>query len=131
MPYQAEIRTSRSDRAASDPGSMLVQHHRAGHAELKLEQLTGGHLLHLALAGCVFNNVLRLAGEKGISVDDASVLVSGGFTERGDSTGFQCSVNVSGDAGVEQLRALAREAFDDSTVAVVLKRAAKVELVDA
>ncbi len=129
MPHEAEIRTVSADtEVAIDPNSIVVQHHRAGMAEIRLEQLTGGRLLHLALAGCVFNNVLRLARQKGISVDEASIRVSGDFTADGDSTGIDCEVKVLGGATPEQLRALAREAFDNSTVGVVLKRATKVEL---
>jgi uncharacterized OsmC-like protein len=128
MPHDAVIRTVGGEPAQSEPDSMFIAHHRAGVAELKVEQLSGGHLLHLALAGCVFNNVLRLARDKGIAVDEASVRVSGDFTEGGDSTGIECDVKVFGDASPEELAALARAAFDDSTVASVLRRGARVEL---
>jgi putative redox protein len=132
MPYEAEIRTFGDGVvAAIDPGSIVVKHHRAGVAEVKVERLTGGHLLHLALAGCVFNNVLRMARKRGISLRDASVRVQGEFTADGDSTGIECTVSISSDADAEHVRALAREAFDDSTVGSVLKRATKVELIEA
>src|SRR5579864_9566450 len=129
MPHEAVIRTAGDGVPAQvEPESILVAHHRAGVAELKMERMTGGHLLHLALAGCVFNNVLRLAKDKGISVEEASVRVDGGFTAEGDSTGITCDVKVFGDASPEQLRALAQEAFNESTVGVVLKRATTVDL---
>jgi uncharacterized OsmC-like protein len=129
MPYEAVVRTAGTEVSAQvEPASIFVAHHRAGVAELMVEQLSGGHLLHLALAGCVFNNVLRLARDTRIVVDEASVRVGGDFTEGGDSTGIECEVKVYGDASPEQLRALAREAFDDSTVVSVLRRGAKVDL---
>jgi uncharacterized OsmC-like protein len=126
---EAEIRTARNVTAATEPSSILVTHHRAGTAELKMEKLSGGHLLHLALAGCVFNNVLRIAGDKGIEVEHVSVRVDGDFTDAGESTGIECHVDLTGSADPAQLRAVAREAFDDSTVAVVLRHAARVKFV--
>jgi uncharacterized OsmC-like protein len=128
MPHEAEIRTAPGRTAVAEPRSILVAHHRAGTAEIKVDQLSGGSLLHLALAGCVFNNVLRMAGERGISVDDASVRVSGGFTDDGASTGVECRVDVLGDASTEELRDLAQAAFEDSTVVAVLRQGAGVRL---
>ena len=107
---------------------MVVEHHRAGTAEIEVERLSGGHLLHLALAGCVFNNVLRIAGDRGIQVDEASVQVDGDFTDDGHSTGMKCRIDLSGDAEPAELRAVAQVAFDDSTVAAVLRNGARVEL---
>lgn len=129
MPYEAEIRTSNvaPDRAA-DTRSVVIRHHRAGVAELELERATGGHLLHLALAGCVFNNVLRLAGDQGIALDRAAVRVSGDFTDASESTGMQVDIEVAGDASPESLQALRREAFGESTVVYVLRKATSVEL---
>lgn len=128
MPHEAEIRTARGRTAVAEPPSILVAHHRAGTAEIKMAQMSGGSLLHLALAGCVFNNVLRMAGDRGISVDEASVRVSGGFTDDGSSTGVECHVDVLGDASPEELRELAQAAFDDSTVVAVLRQGAPVRL---
>ena len=128
MPHKAEIRTARERSSAASTKSIVVEHHRAGIAEIEVEMLSGGHLLHLALAGCVFNNVLRIAGDKGIEVDQASVQVDGDFTDDGHSTGMECRIDITGDAKPAELRALAQEAFDDSTVAAVLRNGARVEL---
>ena len=129
MSYRAEIRTfsAGSGRPLSEPSSIVVRHHRTDQAEIKVDGLTGGHLLHLALAGCVFNNVLRMAGQRGIEVADVSVAVDGDFTDAGDSTGITCSVDIAADAPQEEIDSLARGAFDDSTVASVLRRGARVE----
>jgi uncharacterized OsmC-like protein len=128
MPHEAEIRTARGRGAVAEPQSILVAHHRAGTAEIKMAEMSGGSLLHLALAGCVFNNVLRMAGDRAISVEEASVRVSGGFTDDGASTGVECHVDVLGDASTEELRELAQAAFDDSTVVAVLRHGAEVRL---
>ena len=131
MPNEAEIRTRRDISTGADPSSVVFKHHRAGTAEIKVEQLTGGRLLHLAVAGCIFNNVLRLARDRGIEVHDAGVRVSGDFTSGGDSTGIECNVNLVGDAAPAALTALAQAAFDDSTVVSVLRRGAEVRLITA
>ena len=131
MPNEAEIRTRRDMTSGADPSSVVFKHHRAGAAEIKVEQLTGGRLLHLAVAGCIFNNVLRLARDRSIEVHEASVRVSGDFNSDGDSTGIECSVDLVGDAAPAALTALAQAAFDDSTVVSVLRRGAEVRLITA
>jgi uncharacterized OsmC-like protein len=46
---------------------------------VKIETLTGGHLLHLAVAGCLFNDILRVAAERGITVNQLKVSAYGDF----------------------------------------------------
>jgi uncharacterized OsmC-like protein len=59
---------------------------------------TGGHLLHLAAAGCVLNDVYREAAALGIEVKGVRVRASGGFdTGTWKSTGVSYSVDVSSD----------------------------------
>jgi uncharacterized OsmC-like protein len=127
--HRAQIRTyaGGGGRTPTEPTSIVVRHHRTDQAELKMDSLSGGHLLHVALAGCVFNNVLRMAAERGIEVSDVSVTVDGDFTDAGDSTGITCKVDIAADAPQEVIDALAKGAFDDSTVASVLRRGAQVE----
>jgi uncharacterized OsmC-like protein len=125
---EAEIRTVANRAAQAEPPSIVLKHHRAGTAEIRVKQLTGGNLLHLALAGCVFNNVFRLARRRRIALEDVSVWADGDFTEDGSSTGIECRVRISGNADQGALRAIAQEAFDDSTVASALRRGARVTL---
>lgn len=128
MAYEAEIRTVRGREPDAAPPSIVVAHRRAGTAELKLDDLSGGRLLHLALAGCVFNNVMRMAKERGIEVEEASVRVGGGFTEDGASTGMDVHVDVRAGAPEEVLRRLAGDAYANSTVVAALQRGARVSL---
>ena len=129
MPHEAEIRIShKSTDDAADPGSILVRHHRVPVVEFNLQRVTGGRLLHLALAGCVFGNATRMAEQRGIALRDATVRVSGDFTQDGDSTGIDCTIELDGEADQATLRQLAEDAFNDSTVAAVLKRATEVSL---
>ena len=65
--------------------------------------LTGGHLLHLAVAACVLNDIYREAQRMGIPVDSVSVSADGGFG--GDpvvSTGITYSVEVESPAPADQ-----------------------------
>jgi hypothetical protein len=65
---------------------------------------TGGHLLHLAAAGCVLNDVYREGARLGIELDGVRVSAAGGFdTETWESTGITYSVQVRSPAPAEQL----------------------------
>jgi uncharacterized OsmC-like protein len=65
---------------------------------------TGGHLLHLAAAGCVLNDVYREAAALGIELKGVRVTAAGGFdTATWQSTGIEYSVEVSSDAPAGQL----------------------------
>lgn len=127
MSNEAEVRTGASHTSPADPASITITHRRAGIAEIRLGQFSGSGLLDLALAGCVFNNVVRAAAEKGIRIEQARVSVAGDFNDEGSSAGVECRVEVSGDATPDQLHELARGAFDESTVAAVLRRAGKID----
>lgn len=130
MAYQAEIRMLEADgTSAMNPSSIRVLHHRTAQAELKVDRLSGGHMLHLALAACVFGNLLRLAQEQGIGLADARVVAEGGFNEDAtQSIGITCQLDVTGEASPEALIHLGQEAFADSSIATILRRTTTVEL---
>jgi uncharacterized OsmC-like protein len=68
---------------------------------------TGAHLLHLAVAGCVLNDVFREAERLGVIVHGVRVTASGGFNnETWESTGIVYVVDVDSPASVSQLAAL-------------------------
>jgi uncharacterized OsmC-like protein len=65
---------------------------------------TGGHVLHLAVASCVLNDVYREAATLGIDVKGVRVTAAGGFdTATWRSTGIDYSAEVSSDAPADQL----------------------------
>jgi uncharacterized OsmC-like protein len=65
---------------------------------------TGGHLLHLAAAGCVLNDVYREAAALGIGLQGVRVTAVGGFdAATWQSTGIDYSVEVSSAAPADQL----------------------------
>jgi hypothetical protein len=60
---------------------------------------TGRHLLHLAVAGCVLNDLYREAAALGIGLQGVRVTATGGFDPATwQSTGIDYSVEVSSDA---------------------------------
>jgi OsmC-like protein len=65
---------------------------------------TGGHLLHLAAAGCVLNDVYREAAILGIELTGVRVSAAGGFDpDSWESTGIDYAVEVRSSAPVERL----------------------------
>ena len=74
---------------------------------------TGGHLLHLAAAGCVLNDVYREAAARGVELKGVRVTAAGGFdTTTWQSTGIGYSVEVSSEAPATEL-AFLLEVVDD------------------
>ena len=68
---------------------------------------TGGHLLHLAAAGCVLNDVYREDAAREIGLQGVRVTAVGGFdAATWQSMGIDYSVEVSSDAPAEQLAQL-------------------------
>src|SRR4029077_19582867 len=65
---------------------------------------TGGHLLHLAAAGCVLNDLYREATALGIELKGARVIAAGGCsTAPWQSTGIRYSGQIASDAPAGQL----------------------------
>ena len=78
------------------PGGVTVQ-----------ADFTGAHLLHLAAAGCVLNDVYREAAGLGLELNGVRVTAGGGFDpQTWQSTGIDYSVEVSSDASAVQLARL-------------------------
>jgi hypothetical protein len=69
---------------------------------------TGAHLLHLAVAGCVLNDVHREAVELGVPVLGVRVVADGGFDPDWSSTGISYTVEIDSGAGPDELAALLR-----------------------
>jgi hypothetical protein len=67
-------------------------------------EFTGAHLLHLAAAGCVLNDIYREAATRGVGVDGVRVRAAGDFdTDTWASTGITYSVEVSSPASSEEI----------------------------
>jgi uncharacterized OsmC-like protein len=133
--YDVQIRSVPADRAAKDAvplSEVVLQHHRTDGIQIQAQPLTGGHLLHLAVAGCVFNDLYHLAAERGIRLTDVRVSATGGFEGEQPtvSTGVTYQVSVSGEASEEQLRELVSEVDRIASIPDVLRRETAVSLSD-
>jgi hypothetical protein len=65
---------------------------------------TGGHLLHLAAAGCILNDVYREAAALGLDLKGVRVTARGGFDPATwHSTGIDYSVEVSSDGAADEI----------------------------
>ena len=65
---------------------------------------TGAHLLHLAAAGCVLNDVYREAERLGLPVQGVRVTASGGFNgETWQSTGIVYAIEVDAQCSRQDL----------------------------
>jgi hypothetical protein len=70
-------------------------------------QFTGAHLLHLAAAGCVLNDMYREAERLQIVLSGVRVRAAGGFdSEAWSSTGIEYDVEVDSDAAPDELEQL-------------------------
>lgn len=68
---------------------------------------TGAHLLHLAAAGCVLNDIYREAIDLGIQIDGVRVTASGGFdTQAWSSTGITYRAEVDSPTSPEAVAQL-------------------------
>jgi putative redox protein len=92
----------------------------------------GGELLHLAVAGCVSNDLFREAASRGIALSRVLVRASGDFA--GDpavSTGVTYSVEVEGDADDDALSELVRHVDRIAEIPGSLRGGTAVTLVGA
>lgn len=59
---------------------------------------TGAHLLHVAVAGCVLNDVYREAKDMDVTVHGVRVSAQGGFSDTWASTGISYTVELDSPA---------------------------------
>jgi uncharacterized OsmC-like protein len=107
--YEAKVTTTDDGtKAEARPLTVAFRNQRTGQRqEFSMDEFTGGHLLHLAVAGCVYNDLFREAIALGITLSHVEVTADGSFS--GDpcaSTGIDYTVHVHGDASSEQLNEL-------------------------
>jgi uncharacterized OsmC-like protein len=92
----------------------------------------GAHLLHLAAAGCVLNDVYREAGRLGLSVHGVRVSASGGFEdETGRSTGIAYAVELDSSATAEEQAGLLDVVDAVAEIPRAIRAGASVERVPA
>lgn len=90
---------------------------------------SGGELLHLAVAGCVSNDLFREAARLGLTLSRVAVRVEGDFA--GDptvSTGIVYEVEIDGDASDDELDDLVRLVDEIAEIPNSLRRSTTVSL---
>ena len=92
----------------------------------------GGQLLHLAVAGCVSNDLFREAGARNIELTRVVVRADGEYD--GDpavSTGISYAVDVEGRASEEALRSLVKHVDEIAEIPNSLRRGTTVGLAES
>lgn len=91
-----------------DDGALFTSPHRWTEGGVSVVgAFTGAHLLHVAVGGCVLNDVYREAEDLGVDVLGVRVAVGGGFdTATWASTGIGYRVEVDAAASVAEVGAL-------------------------
>ncbi|WP_422735630.1 OsmC family protein [Micromonospora sp. WMMD729] len=88
---------------------------------------TGAHLLHLAAAGCVLNDIYREAGVLGIRIDGVRVTAEGGFdTQTWTSSGITYQVELRSPASGDELAVLLDRVDDVAEIPRAIRAGATV-----
>ena len=89
---------------------------------------TGAHLLHLAAAGCVLNDVYREAERLGLEVDGVRVTASGEFdTTTWQSAGIRYTVDVAGPASADDVELLLAVVDEVAEIPKSIRAGARVQ----
>ena len=126
--FDVAISLSDGDGEVVNPNGLVIEHHLTERARIDAAALSGGHLLHLAVAGCFFNDILRAAGARNIGITDLRVEATGGF--EGDpllSTGITYSIEIEGDASDAELGELVRDVEAAAAIPLTLRDGVSVE----
>ncbi|MDQ4052375.1 MAG: OsmC family protein [Actinomycetota bacterium] len=92
---------------------------------------TGAHLLHLAVAGCVLNDLYREARELGVDLAGARVVASGAFdTGTWTSTGIHYRVDLDTQADPEDVRRLLARVDEVAEIPRAIRAGAAVQRVE-
>lgn len=110
-----------SFRSAGD-GVLATMPHRWTRAGVQVHgDFTGAHVLHLAVAGCVLNDVYREAEALGVAVQGVRVRAAGGFDDAWVSTGIVYSVEVDSPDGPESVAGLLARVDDVAEIPRTLR----------
>jgi uncharacterized OsmC-like protein len=93
---------------------------------------TGAHLLHLAVAGCVLNDVFREAERLGVIVHGVRVTASGDFNiETWGSTGIGYMVDIDSPTSADELDVLLEAVDSVAEIPKSIRAGAPVERMGA
>lgn len=90
---------------------------------------SGGQLLHLAVAGCVSNDLFREASRRSIELTRVVITAHGQYGGNpAVSAGISYSVEIEGQAPEEDLRSLVRHVDEIAEIPNSLRRGTQVRL---
>jgi uncharacterized OsmC-like protein len=92
-------------------------------------RFTGAHLLHVAVAGGVLDDVYREASTRGVRLEGVRVRAEGGFDEEGVSTGIRYRIEVDSNVSPDQLAELIAEVDRMAPIPGQLRAGVRVERV--
>ncbi len=129
--YSASISTDKGDAStAVDPAGFSIRHHMSGSARLEMSKPTGGHLLHIAVGICVFNDILAQAKARSIPIVSLRVSVDGGFA--GDphyvSTGITYDIDIDSPVSRDMIDELIADVIDDASIPRSIQQGTPVQL---
>jgi uncharacterized OsmC-like protein len=108
-----QVVASAGSLRSTEPSAVHFPHRWTDEGVTVQADFTGAHLLHLAAAACVLNDLYREAAALGVDLDGVRVTAQGGFdTDNWHSTGITYDVELASDAPADQLTKL-RALVDD------------------
>ncbi|GAA4156625.1 hypothetical protein GCM10022286_07140 [Gryllotalpicola daejeonensis] len=113
-------------RVASD-GVIAFPHRWTAEGVAVDAAFSGAHLLNLAVAGCVLNDVYREAGPLGVAVRGVRVRASGGFDAQWRSTGIRYVVELDADASPDAVSALLQRVDEIAEIPQAVRAGAVVQ----
>ena len=107
MDDRYEVAVAAGGLRAESEGTVRFPHRWTSAGVTVQGAFTGAHLLHVAIAGCVLNDLYREAAAVGIDLHGVRVSAGGGFdTDTWTSTGISYSVEIVSDASDDELAGL-------------------------
>ena len=122
-----EVVVGAGSRRSSDASARSFSH-RWTEAGVSVEaEFTGAHLLHLAVAACVLNDVYREAAALGLEVRGVRVAAEGDFEhDTWRSTGITYLVDLDTDATDDDVDELLRRVGDVAEIPKAIRQSAAV-----
>ena len=112
------------------PDTVVFPHRWSAEGVSVRTDFTGAHLLHLAVAGCVLNDVYREAAGLGLTIDGVRITADGGFdTEEWVSTGIEYRIEVDAPASRADIEALIAQVDAVAEIPQVLRVGTQIDRV--
>jgi hypothetical protein len=132
--YTARIQTATPAlQPTAGLSSRLLAPGHHGPVEMDVGTLSGGHVLHLAVAVCVCNDLLGEARKSGTRLHRLAVAASGAYAAQPGpvhSTGIAYQIEIAGDASRADLRTLIGDVERIAEIPHALRQGMAVRLGD-